>query len=640
MVDVLDTPPTRFVFGGFEFDARSGELYDGQKMQLLRPQVAKLLNLLLTHAGTIVSREDIRNCLWGAHTVVEFEEGISACMRQLRIALNDGATGTRYIQTISRRGYKFVYPVNITDASRPPMQQPSAGHPVNLAQSVPVTGQKKPWLNVLAAGVILALIIAAVAFAYFRFPMKLFTGKQVPQQIPVIAVLPFANLSTNPTNTILGASIASDLIDLLGPISPDRLGVIADTSTMHFANSEKTIRTIGKDLGASYVLEGSITQNQGIVHVSARLIRAADQSYVWGSNYNLNNKFQNSAFQQIIVQVANKVAAILAPDASIRPLAFTNNRQAALDYQLGRYLLVQGNADKAGDYCRYSMQLDPRFAAAYECSVRSLLASTSLSIQQVDAASGLVAKALQLNSNSSEAHLLQGVLDMFYKWDLTTAAQEIKQALRHNPGNASAWQAQAAYFSAIGENQQMRQSMAMAQTLDPVSVRISANSALLFFIDRQYDEAVQYAQTAVNLLPSDEFARHVLILALLGEGRYAEATSQAVQEMHVKGATASAIAQVSNGKQQALVSYFQWYAGAVAAQPPNKLSAVFLADAYMHLGQPQKALLVLQDTVQQHAVSALIPFISVWPSLHPLCSNSQFLDMTQRLNQPGCIPNT
>src|SRR5574337_2091019 len=113
MNTVPDTARSKFAFGEFVFEPGSGELHDGGKTLLLRPQVAKLLTLLLEHAGNIVSREDIRNHLWSSHTVVEFEEGISACMRQLRVALNDGATGTRYIKTISRRGYKLIFPVNL-----------------------------------------------------------------------------------------------------------------------------------------------------------------------------------------------------------------------------------------------------------------------------------------------------------------------------------------------------------------------------------------------------------------------------------------------------------------------------------------------------------------------------------------------
>ena len=633
-------PSTRYVFGEFEFEPRSGELRDGQKTVLLRPQVAKLLTLLLSHADSIVSREEIRNCLWGSHAVVEFEEGISACMRQLRIALNDGTTGTRYIQTISRRGYKFVFPVTATDSDRPIIRHAATSLSAQPQRADPaVTERKLPWKLLSALFVLLALAVSVALVAHFKYRVQFFTQTQPSTQTPVIAVLPFANLSTNSTNTILGVSIASELIDLLGPISPDRLGVIAETSSMHFATSGKTIKSIGQDLGATYVLEGSITQKPKFIHIAARLIRTADQSYIWGDDYDLDVRYQNTDYQKTIVQIATHVAALLAPDVSIKPLEFTSNRQAALDYQLGKYSLVQGNYTKAGDYCRHAMTLDPQFAAAYECIAQSMLAMPDVSAQQVGTVRGLVKKALQLNNDSSEAHLLRGLLEMFFNWNLTTAGPEIREALRHNPGNAWAWQAKAAYFSALGESLQMRQSMLMAQSLDPVSMRISSNSAVLFYIDRQFDKAEQYAQTAVSLMPGDELARHVLILALLGESRYAEAIQQAVIEMQYAGASSTDIASVKAGKQEALVKYFRWYAATWTTRPPDKLTSVFLADAYMHLGQPQQAIKVLNETLTQHAVSILMPFVSVWPSLHPLCGNAAFLSLTTQLGQQGCVPN-
>jgi len=372
-----------------------------------------------------------------------------------------------------------------------------SGAPATLPVPVIIPRRRRRWP---ATGATIALVLTVIAFlavAHYRYRVQFFTQAAAPSvPHPVIAVLPFSNLSNNPVNRILGASIASELIDLLGPIAPRRLGVIADTSSMHYADGDKTIKTIGQELGASYVLEGAITQSSQAIHVSARLIRAADQSYVWGNEYDLNLKYPNSALQQVIVQIATHVASLLAPDASVKPLEFTNNRQAALDYQLGRYVLLQGDALKAEGYCRQAMTQDPRFAAAYVCTAQSLMALDSLSAQQLNDAKLLVKQALALHGDSSDAHLLQGSLDLFYDWNPAAAEPQIREALRHNPGNAWAWQAQAAYYAAMGRNQDMRQAMSIAQSLDPVSMRISLNSAALFYIDRQYNLAGQYARTA------------------------------------------------------------------------------------------------------------------------------------------------
>jgi TolB-like protein/DNA-binding winged helix-turn-helix (wHTH) protein len=638
-----DIPRTKFGFGEFTFDPRSGELFDGQKTALLRPQVAKLLTLLLSNANNIVSREEIRNCLWGSHTIVEFEEGISACMRQLRVVLNDGTTGTRYIQTISRRGYKFVYPVTVQETGAIATQKTEnhqAQLPSQLKMQASARSQNgKRWLLSSVLILFISGVAGVLAVAHYKYRVEFFTRPNPAPQNPVIAVLPFTNLSTNAANTVLGASIASELIDLLGPIAPTRLGVIADTSTMHYAGNHKTIKTIGQELGANYVLEGAITQDTQSIHISARLITTADQSYVWGDEYDLDAKYQSDKFQQVVVKIAAHLASLLAPDASIKPLEFTSNRDAAFAYQLGRYLLVQGDYGKARDYCEKSITLDPGFAAAYTCTARALMGLPSMSVAQVDSAKKLVQQALRLNSESSEAHLLQGSLDLFYDWNPSAAEPEISEALRHNPGNAWAWQAQAAYYSAMGENLAMRRIMATAQDLDPVSMRISSNSAVLFYIDRQYDRAEQYARTGINLMPDNELARHILILTLLGEGRYADSVRQAVLEMQYLGATPADITQVQTGNKRALVSYFNWYTKTLVTQSANKLTSLFLADAYMHLGQPQRAFAVLNETVKQHEISTLIPFMSVWPSLHPLCKEAKFASLTHQLGQTGCTLN-
>lgn len=622
----------QYAFGEFLFMPDSGELHEGGKLIQLRPQVAKLLELLLRNANALVTRDDIRHCLWGDKTVVEFEEGISACMRQLRVALNDGVSGTRYIQTISRRGYRFIFPVSVVSGAPAP-----AGNGGAMPVALPATAVARrrgrwPVLGVALVGV--AVIVALLVY----FEAGALRARKTPAAPPqfTIAVLPFANLSSNQKNTILGASIANDLIDLLGPIAPDRLNLIADTSTTHYASSNQTIKQIGAELGAAYVLEGSIMPLAHGVQVSARLIRASDQRYVWGDEYTLAEDYPNSDYQQMLVRIASQVAGLLAPDAEVQPLAYTANRAAAADFELGRYLFSQGEFTKSDAYCRKASGLDPNFAAAYLCSAEALLAPRNLSDAQVQTARHLISRGLQLDPHSAEAHLLQGRIAMFFDWNPSTAGGELKQALRLKPGDARILQAYAAYLSANGQNREMQQTMELAQGLDPVSASVSSDYALFLFIARQYDQAEQHAGLSLSLNPADDVARHLVVLGLLGEGHYAAAAQAAAEEMQYRQATAADIARMRSGNQAALVNYFRWYAQTLAGAPPDKLTAVFLADAYMHLGQQDQALAVLESTVRQRAVSTLIPFISVWPSLHPLCRNPAFASMTRQLGQPGC----
>jgi DNA-binding winged helix-turn-helix (wHTH) protein/TolB-like protein len=639
--------PTRvqYTFGQYVFDPHSGELNDGQKTVQLRPQVSKLLELLLRKANTTVSREEIKNHLWGSHIVVEFEEGISACVRQLRIALNDGAAGTRYIQTISRRGYKFVFPVSVSEDGKALERRAQAAAaavaaPVTAAPTAPAAPAPAGLGPRQYAMILLPLLAAVAVVTWFSLNHQR-NSSYVPgaEGAPstVVAVLPFTNLSQSPDNAILGASLSNEVINLLGPIAPERLGVIASTSTAHYLKGGETIKEIGQELGANYVLEGSITQQAQGYHISARLIRVADQSYVWGDEYDLDSNYSGSNYRQLVIRVATQVAGLLAPNATVKPLEFTNNRDAALAFQSGRYFLDQGDSGKAYDDCQKASGLDPTFAAAYACAARALLRQPQMSASELDDARKLVARAASLDGASAESRLLKGQLDMSYDWDLRAAGNAFKESLRLNPGDAWAWQSYAAYLAAMDQNAAMQNAMDTARALDPASTSATDDLALVSYLTSQYPKAETVSRAKAGLAPDDLLAQHVLTLSLLGGGKYADAAQQAATEMRVLKASAADMAKIKSAK-GSLVNYFNWYVAQSPQPPSDRYGAVFLADAYMHLGKPDQAYAVLAAAVKQKGMSTLVPFLSVWPSLKPLCTRSDFLTLTKQLGQVGCLP--
>lgn len=631
----------KYAFGSFVFNPASGELREDGKATQLRPQVAKLLELLLRNPDSIVSREEIRNTLWDEKVVVEFEEGISACIRQLRVALNDGVSGVRYVQTIARRGYKFVAPVQRVPASAtdpvtaPP--QPVADNEAFESHDKAEAGHRmraRPRLILLAAGCAVILATAG-AYLYFRNVAATAANENSPSKA-VIAVLPFDNLSGNGHNTVVGASITNDLIDLLGPIAPKRMGVIAYTSVMQLSNSKQNILQIGRELNADYILEGSVTQTSDTVQISARLIRADSQSYVWGDEFDTDVHSDSDSYQEIAIRIAAQVAKLLAPDATVKPSAYTHSSAALHAYEVGRTLMEQGERNKAYQSCEQATALDPEFAVAYVCQARLLLTDKEVTSEQLLRARKLVSRALHLDDGLSTAHSLQGVLDFSYAWDLPSAHDEFRKALRQNPADTSAWQGYAAYLAATGQKRRMRHALDIMQSLDPVPDRTAFDSALLYYVAGDYDEAVKHARISVSVDGADETARHLLLLSLLGKGEYVEASRQAIVDMHLSGANDADVHSVESDRRVSLVSYFKWYASRLAAMQSGRTSAVFLADAYMHLGQNQQALAVITTAVEQHQLSILIPFMSVWPTLRPLCKEPRFIAMTNQLNQPGC----
>ncbi len=633
MNSAADSPHTGYSFGAFRFSPDSGELFDGHKTVQLRPQVAKLLDLLLRHAGTTVSREEIRAHLWKDNIVVEFEEGISACVRQLRMTLNDGADGTRYVQTIARRGYKFVHPVSPMESSRTSLPTVTAVSNQNTA--MPAAGRRARLLRAVPAGAAAVLIVVLVSVLLVsRFHPWAATGR-TPRRI-TIAVLPFTNVSTHRDLGVFGISIANHILDLLGPIAPGRLAVIANTSAMHYAGDAYTIKRIGHALGADYVLEGSVGENRQSLRISARLIRVSDQSYVWGQEYRLSADFSRPAYQALLIRIATHVAGRLSPGASIKPADFTVSGKAALAFELGRYQLSQRRPGQAYDYCRQAFSLDPEFAAAYVCTAEALLATPGLTPQHLAQARRLLQRGAGLNQYSAQAHLARGQLALFYDWNLSTARSELNQALRLNPGNGRAWQAYAGYLAASDRMREAKSALELAGKLDPVAVRLSRKSALYFYLARRYRQAVRYAESNMMLNGPNPLPLHILVLSLLGGGSYAEAVHKAAAEMRYLHANAAEIASVRARSRSALVNYFHWYLRQAAQAPANGLTPVLMADAYMHLGDQDKAIATLSAAVNSRSISILIPFISVWPSLHPLCKSTAFRNLTRKLGQPGC----
>ncbi len=639
--------PTRvqYSFGPYVFDPHSGELNDGQKTAQLRPQVAKLLELLLRKANTTVSREEIKNHLWGSHIVVEFEEGISACVRQLRIALNDGASGTRYIQTISRRGYKFVFPVGVSEDGhamerRVAAQAVPATAPAAVTAAVPTAAAPARLRPVHYAAMLLPLLALAAVVGVMLYKER--GNSYVPgaqgNPATTVAVLPFTDLSPDQGNAVLGASISNEVINLLGPIAPDRLGVIASTSTAHYLKGGETIKQIGQELGANYVLEGSIGRQAQGYHIAARLIRVVDQSYVWGDEYDLDGNYSGGAYRQLVIRLSTQVATLLAPNATVKPLAFTNNRDAAIAFQNGRYALGQGQWDKAYASCQQAVALDAAFAAAYTCAARARLSATQIDQPALDDARKLVAHAFSLDGGSAESKQLQGELDLVYGWNLAAAGKELKESLRLNPGDAWSWQLYAEYLVAMAQNNGMLNAMETARALDPASVSATDDQALVSYITGQYPRAESSARTNANLNKHDVLAQHLLTLSLLGGGKYADATQQALTEMQILQASPADLAKVKANGHASLAGYFNWYAEYRAAAPADKYSAVLLADAYMHLGKADQAYAVLAQAVAARDISILVPFLSVWPSLKPLCTRPDFLSLTKQLGQIGCLP--
>ncbi len=261
-------------FGSFEVDVVSGELRrQGLKIRL-QDQPFRLLVLLLDHAGEVVTREKVRETLWPAETHVDFDHSLNTAARKLREALGDSAEAPRYVETIARRGYRFIAPVA-------PLPAVQVAHSADAAvASLRPSPAARPSISArrLLILAIVIVICAAALVAYWRVPRR---GPTTQSGLRLtLAVLPFDNLSGDAGQEYLSDGLTEEMITQLGRLEPDQLRVLARSSTWKYKWADRDIGQLRRQLGADYVLEGSLRRAGERVRVTAQLVQADDQSQV------------------------------------------------------------------------------------------------------------------------------------------------------------------------------------------------------------------------------------------------------------------------------------------------------------------------------------------------------------------------
>jgi TolB-like protein/DNA-binding winged helix-turn-helix (wHTH) protein len=274
--------PRRFHDGLFEVDLGSGEIHKSGRKVRLQEQPFRVLAMLLERPGELITREELQARVWPADTFVGFDEGINTAIRKLRVAFGDSADNPRFIETIPRRGYRFVAPVQ--DAIAEPAQLSEniviTDAPADLARSRPSSIKRS--VVALSAAALLVILASLASIAYlrrFRSPLQSAAQKRV-----MLAVLPFQNMSNDPGQEYFSDGLTEETITDLGQLTPEHLGVIARTSTMTYNHTNKTVTQIGQELGVDYILKGSVRREGGEARVSAQLIRVSDQTHLWAQN--------------------------------------------------------------------------------------------------------------------------------------------------------------------------------------------------------------------------------------------------------------------------------------------------------------------------------------------------------------------
>jgi TolB-like protein/DNA-binding winged helix-turn-helix (wHTH) protein len=259
------------IFDGFQLDLHSGELRRKGVRVKIQPQPAKVLVLLTSRAGDIVSRAELAQGVWGSETFVDFEHGLNYAIRQIRTALEDNAEQPRFLETVPKLGYRFIAPVERLPA----------------APATPASSRQPEIRHLWPLAVVLsALLIGALAYQMWGRHSR----PPAPPEKIRLAVLPFQNLTGQPAQDFVSDGFTEEMITQLGGLEHKHLSVIARTSSMSYKNSSKPISQVGHELNVQYVVEGSVRSWRDRIRVTAQLIRTDDQSHIWAQNYESDRK--------------------------------------------------------------------------------------------------------------------------------------------------------------------------------------------------------------------------------------------------------------------------------------------------------------------------------------------------------------
>jgi TolB-like protein/DNA-binding SARP family transcriptional activator len=468
-------------FGSFELDERSRELRTGTTRIRLQDQPFEILRLLLLRPGEVVTREELRRQLWPDGTYVDFEHSLNAAVKRLRAALGDDADNPRFVETLPRRGYRFVAPAGA----------PAAPLPIAPPSAVRVR----------------------------------------------LAVLPFSNLGDE-RHEYFGDGLHEELISQLGGLCRGRIGVLGRWSSLVFKGTPLRARDIGEALRADYLLEGSVRHEDDRVRVSARLIETTGETQLWAEMYDRHLTHSLTVQSDVAAQIARALAAELAPDERTR----AHSAAASAAYQAylkGRYFWNKTEdqaVDQAIAYYEEALSLDASFGPAAAALARARIARAEhyLDVPRLALASArdTAQRALDIDGSLYEAHLAMGETQRMLDFNWVGAEASYLKALALNPSSESAHRAYALLLSALGRHREAVRESDRAIELDPLCLVVGGAAAWVAYASGDYPAAIEIARNTIDMDPEFVRARRVLAAAYLQSGRIADA----VQELETSAA--------------------------------------------------------------------------------------------------------
>ena len=485
---------------------------NGDRLRI-EPKVMQVL-LCLAQARDVVSKEKLMRTVW-ADTFVS-DDVLTRSISELRKIFGDSSKAPRYIQTIPKGGYRLMLPVQSVEprtyaprvAQAPEFKLKKRGHHL------------VPW----AAVVTLASLLIAYAVGGYN------SGGHSNPGHEVLAVLPFQNLNGDPQQDFFADGLTAEMISQFGRVSSDRVGVIAWASMVRYKHTSKSQDQIAQELGATYLLDGTVRRWGNHVRITAELEQIGRRSHVWSNTYDGTVQDVVSLQSQFAREIAQEIRLQLTPRDEERFASKTQLDGDGYEFYLRAKSesesMLRGAEDKA-EYLRRAIRLNPGYAPPYVALAMSYRSLASRGFADPKASYGasrsILAKALELDPNSSDAHRELGWIDWRYDWNFAEADREFRHAIDLNPNDAQSREVYSLFLKGVGRYDEALAQSSRVIELNPMASYSRANAGSLLAMMNRFDRAMAEFEQAAKIDPREPYVWERMGPVLLMQGRKQEA---------------------------------------------------------------------------------------------------------------------
>src|SRR6202140_2464998 len=642
-------PPNSVVrFGTYEVSLQLGEVRKAGLRIRVQQQPMKLLEILLEHPGEVVTREELRGRVWPNESFGDFDQALNIAIGKLRSALEDSAENPRFIETLPKRGYRFIAHVSVLDLDARPKR------PESVAGDLPGPQEKKiePGRTLQRAGLAVApqlrlwptrrvIVALALVLSLSILSVWLFRSRgPAPAGIRSIAVLPLENLSGDASQNYFAEGMTDELITDLAQISA--LRVISRTSVMVYKGARKPLPQIARELNVDAVVEGTVLRSGDQVRITAQLIEASTDKHLWSQSYEgelrdtlaLQNRVASAIADQIRINLTPQEQATLKTARAFNPEAYQS-------YLKGRYFWNKRTADglkAALAYFNQAIEEDPKYARAYSglADTYALMGDWQYAVitpkEALPKAKAAAIKALELDSSLSEAHTSLGYSLRAFDWDFDSAGKEFRRAIEINPGYATAHHWNAMNLGLLGRPKEALVEMRKAENLDPLSLIINADLAEFLLLTHSYDESVKQGRKIIEMDSTFAIGHKQLGDAYLLKQMDKEAVAELQESVRLSGGSPICIADlarayVASGKMNEAMKLLS---DLKKSSNVSFTNAPQIAMIYASMGDNDQAMHWLERAYEER----FNPSILLRSGFDPLRSDPRFEELMRRIGLP------